>query len=316
MTYHVGQRSPIDALHNAGLFRLNDNSRHQQETIVVLGAARSGTSMVAGVLHKLGIYMGDRLGPVYEDVALSDAVERRDVRRVQNIVEVRNARHNVWGWKRPSAVDHMSVIAEQFRNPCLIAVFRDVFAIANRNRISMRDDVVNSMRSALRYYVKLADVLAGTPFPTLLVSYEKAMADRSAFVQELRSWARADAMNVEAAVTFVRPDPQDYLVSSRITQARGFLDVVDTNRIAGWAMLVHSQAPAEVSVLVNGDEVAVARATLHRPDLLAKRVHPTGDCGFSVALPPNHVLRAGDEVRVRVVGDIVDLNGSPRICWG
>ena len=61
-----------DSMINDGMLVLNDNACTQsQRTLIVLGAPRGGTSMVAGVLHHLGVYMGSDLLPTFEDPSLS-----------------------------------------------------------------------------------------------------------------------------------------------------------------------------------------------------------------------------------------------------
>ncbi|MDQ3797346.1 MAG: hypothetical protein M3294_07255, partial [Pseudomonadota bacterium] len=70
---------PLDALINLGFHELRPSTGPVEKTVIVLGVARGGTSMVAGALSKLGVYMGDAItGVVFEDLTLSRAVERRD----------------------------------------------------------------------------------------------------------------------------------------------------------------------------------------------------------------------------------------------
>ena len=94
--------------------------------IIVLGAHRSGTSMTAGILHELGVHMGDGINEQghYEDMAASGinrqillaaggiwrkppsaeaiaAVTSQDD-RIARFVERRDTEHAVWGFKDPS----------------------------------------------------------------------------------------------------------------------------------------------------------------------------------------------------------------------
>ena len=86
--------SELDLLKKEGVLALNrPHSALPEKTVVVLGVARGGTTMVASVLQSLGVFMGDKLGPVLEDVTLSRAVESRDIQQLKELVasEVREA---------------------------------------------------------------------------------------------------------------------------------------------------------------------------------------------------------------------------------
>ncbi|MDZ7808846.1 MAG: hypothetical protein U5L11_00285 [Arhodomonas sp.] len=139
----------IDTLVNRGFLIINQPSTAPAaKTVVVLGVARGGTTMVASVLQALGVHMGENLGPVLEDVRLSEAIEAGDTPTVDAIVAERNERFRVWGWKRPAATRYGKVWQSRFRNPYVIAVYRDPFAIANRNRISMLMDCMKGIERA------------------------------------------------------------------------------------------------------------------------------------------------------------------------
>lgn len=304
----------IKLLHNKGVLAINmPGMPPEEKTIIVLGVARGGTSMVAGALHHLSVSMGERLSPVYEDVLLSEAVEQSRVTDMVSIIAHNNATHRVWGWKRPSAIRHVGAWHGKFRNPFYVVVFRDVFAIANRNRISMFSDVVANMQDATQQFRLILNFIAGLQEPALLVSYEKAMTGPEHFVHALRDFVGVgDKSAINAAIGFIKPDSEIYLRASRITSAIGSLDKAQGNRISGWAM--YSQAPKQVAKLlikINDDREFVVLADHFRQDLLSKSIHPTGNCGFVLTLPAENVLRPGDTVSTRVVGDIKDLRNSP-----
>lgn len=304
----------IKLLHNKGVLAINmPDALPEEKTVIVLGAARGGTSMVAGALHHLGVWMGENIAPVYEDVALSEAVEQGRIEDIDSIIAHHNEAHSIWGWKRPSAVKHADTWHGKFRNPFYVVVFRDLFAIANRNRISMLSDVVANMRDATQHFESILDFITKLKEPTLLVSYEKAMIDPQHFVNNLRDFVGiGDETAIDAAVGFIEPNPEVYLKASRITNSKGVVDRVGSDKISGWAM--YSQAPkrlAKVLIKINDDREYVVVADHFRQDLLDKGIHPTGKCGFLLTLAAEDILRTGDTVSMRVVGDIKDLKNSP-----
>ena len=300
--------SDVDPLLNPGTLVLNArDSGPDQKTVVVLGVARGGTTMVASVLHSLGVYMGDRLGPVMEDAALSEAVEKGRRRDFRRIVADRDARYDVWGWKRPSAFRYRRVWSKAFRNPHVIAIYRDPFAIANRNRISMMKEVWSGLDAATHDLGKLTRCVRALDCPVMLCSYEKALQEPGRFVEEIDRFLDLNAESRwDAAVGAMSPD-QRYLQSSRITRALGLLENIDATSFSGWASFAHfPRRQARVKLLVNGEERGQAVAAEYRSDLKASGKHPTGECGFSGQWsgPPPGV---DDEVKAWVEGDVVPL---------
>lgn len=301
-------------LHNKGILAINmPEVSPEEKTVIVLGVARGGTSMVAGALHHLGVSMGERLSAVYEDVALSEAVEQNRTKDILSLIAHNNSAHSTWGWKRPSSIKHMPAWRGKFRHPFYVVVFRDLFAIANRNRISMLSDVMDNMRDAALQFEAILNFIAKVKEPTLLVSYEKAMADPKYFACNLSDFVGlGNEQAIHEAVGFIQPNSETYLESSRITNAKGVLDEARGNRISGWAM--YSQAPhrvANILIKINDDREFVILADRFRKDLLDKGIHPTGKCGFLLTLPVESTLRPRDTISLRVAGDIKDLKNSP-----
>jgi len=310
--------SGAEALYNRGCWVMRPARDVEEKTLVVLGAARGGTSMIAGALHRLGVPMAERTGVVYEDVPLSEAVEKGDLEALERLIAERNARHPVWGWKRPSSLRFRERWIGRFRNPHYVAVFRDLFAIANRNRLSMQSEVLQNMRHSQEHFGLLLDFLQADAAPVLLVSYEKAMAHPEHFVGALREFVgTGDAAQVQAALRSIEADSATYLKTSRIAGALGVLDKIQADRVAGWALFRDApHKPVQVKITVNGEREYTVTANRLRPDLKTKGLHPTGERGFALRLAGAERLRPGDEVAARVVGDIVDLRNSPRVFAG
>ena len=114
----------------------------ETRTLIVVGVARSGTSMVAGVLEKLGVFMGTRRDQiVFEDTELAAMLEAQPpIENARDWLRARDSVHQVWGWKRPDAFKYLSSYLPAFRNPCLIVTFRDLLAISMRNAIAVESD--------------------------------------------------------------------------------------------------------------------------------------------------------------------------------
>jgi len=274
--------------------------------------------MVSGALHHLGVDMGmsNKANPVFEDVALSQAMESKDTTLLKSLVAERNEQKAVWGWKRPSSIEHIDRIKRQFRNPEFLVIFRDIFAVANRNRISVRSDVVANMSHTLDQYRQLLNVINKVDGRMVLISYEKAMLEPRRFINLLAEYVGVtDFRRIRSARRFVRATPGEYLVSSRTWGGMGNLDRVEAGFVSGWALMRESTSPVVVDVWINGEHAGETIADVLRKDLVAK-VHPTGECGFRLVLPDDRRLKEGDVVRVRIKGEVKDVNNSPRTYVG
>ena len=307
--------SEVNLLINTGMLEMNKSQHNSPEkTVVVLGVARGGTTMVASVLEALGVPMGEKLGPVKEDVELSQAIESGDIYRFNQLINTRNSTYPIWGWKRPAAVEHSEIWEASLRNPYIIAIFRDPFAIANRNRISMLSDVFKNMENSISHLDMLVQFLQKQRHPTLLCSYEKAITAPEAFVQAVDNFLQLDAQNRwEYALHQINPESREYLESSRITQSQGELETVNQKFCSGWAFYPNIPSRhAKVDLLLNGTLVETVMANRLRGDIKEGGVHPTGICGFKYEWPMDMRPKMGDQVSARVSGDNISLPGSPK----
>jgi len=309
----------IELLENKGFAFLNIESINQEKRqIVVVGSARGGTSLVAGSLHHLGIFTGDKSNPpVFEDVLLSEAFEQDDIPLAKSIAEKYTEDHDIWAWKRPAALNYLDKIEEAIPNPFFIFIFKDIFAIANRNSISMQADISKGLSNALTDYAKIVEFASKTKRPVMLVSAEKALQNKEKFVSaliEMNKDISDKSMNKEKAIEFITPNPESYLDATRTSKSIGAVDVLTRQTIGGWAKSVHNNIAVKVEIYVNNDLLVVINADGFRQDLMEKGIHPTGKCAFFFDLSkvnlPDDLVKVG----VKVKNDIINLkNGEKSI---
>jgi|AntAceMinimDraft_5_1070358.scaffolds.fasta_scaffold27249_2 hypothetical protein len=167
---------PQTGLTNFGLHVLHDAPVPQQTTILAAGLGRSGTTMLSRIMSALGLYMGRVLTPQSnEDKEIQLLIKAGDMAGFEEICRVRDAQHDVWGFKCPAARGHIANLATHMRNPRAIVVFRDVLAISLRNNISVGAELVDAMEAAVRGNAVLISQVVTAEVPTLMVSYEKAL---------------------------------------------------------------------------------------------------------------------------------------------
>lgn len=288
------------------------NERHNEKTTactVVLGGARSGTSLVAGTLHHLGIYLGDKATPpVFEDLRLSDALESRNLALAREAIRDYSEGYPNWGFKRPGSIEYFKLLESELPARRYIFIFRDIFATANRNRLSVGLDIVKGLTRALDDNRTLLRHLQSTSSPWMLCSYDKILRRPEEFVDAVVMYANLEpsAVQRKRALEFIRPDPVDYIDSSRNTRAAGKLEQVSAQVVAGWAKYVNRDIDPVVELIVNNELVDSQKATELREDIKAAGRHPTGSCGFRFRL--GEALQPGDRVEVRVSDEIRSLN--------
>lgn len=301
----------LNSLTNKGVVLAQPSLSGAQKTIVVVGVARGGTSIVAGSLKHLGIFMGNANDPVFEDTRLSLAFEKQSKEKFESVIADYNNKHDVWAWKRPSSLNDLSRIAKKLRNPHFVFVFRDMLSVANRNKISMKHGVIGSLEAAFNDYKKIVSFIKKTSHPALLVSSEKAVKHKKEFIDSLIDFSglQPTAEQVEQAGAFISPEPTSYLKISRIDRVTGWLDTkkLQTGLLFGWAYQTHNKAAVNLSVYVNDKLLKTIPASEFCKDFKEK-IHPSGECAFTLNLTELGVT-PDDLIEVKAEGDEVNVCG-------
>ncbi len=302
-----------DELVNKGLVLIGDYKNKAASPIAVIGTARGGTSMVAGVLAKLGVFMGDNaVPPVYEDTVMSIPFEAKDLEAAKKIALGYSQKHQVWGYKRPSLINRLDEVNQIFAQPRYIFIYKDILSIANRNSISMLNNTLAGMSGTLCEYQKTIDFISSAQPCAMLLSFDKAILYKEDFVRGLIEFGKIEATDdqIKAAVAFINVESTEYLDNTRITKAEGFLDKVNELSISGWARYVHTKEPAKVDIFINDIWIDEIAAQDPRPDLEREFGQ---DCAFNFTLPTSSPLKSGDKVSIRVKNEIRDVRNSPYI---
>lgn len=107
-----------------------------KKTIVIVGPARSGTSIVSSILHHSGVYMGDYGNSYqYEDTQLNygnwtGKIEEEKIRNFRKIILQRNENYKIWGWKDTNIIHYLPKIRGALVNPVLLFTSRSPLDIA------------------------------------------------------------------------------------------------------------------------------------------------------------------------------------------
>lgn len=206
----------LDKLSNCGMAALNMKPPQGQDTVIILGVARSGTTMPATALHELGVFLGDAFGMgVFEDQRMARALEKNS-EPVDDVIRDYN-KHDVWGFKRPMAFQSIGPYLHLFRNPRFVVMFRDPVAISVRNHASLGGKFLTYFPPTIRQLVELSDFVIQQKYPIMAVSYEKAVAEPSAFLSGLAEFCGVPVPKDKEAeiVGKLHNGPEAYLMSSQ-----------------------------------------------------------------------------------------------------
>lgn len=160
-------------------------------TIPIVGVPRGGTTMVAAVVHALGVDLGpakDLAEFTFEDQTMN----RADPGLQLSYVARRNRERNVWGWKDPAALSTIRPLFFCLRRPRLIVVFRDMLAtIDSEMRFDEAKDIqprrtfTDLAQMTVNWWAANMEYVAQTAFPTLLASYESALQMPDVFIHSV-----------------------------------------------------------------------------------------------------------------------------------
>ena len=193
------------------------SERVSNKTFVLFGNPRGGTTMIANVVRSMGIFLGDDLPVNLEDNGfnwdilsrLEPELSRKDkITSIKKVIEDRNAQYDVWGWKYPRADVYFKDISPALVNPMLICVFRDVVASTWRGVVRRRQEPLNLMRRALDLQSSNLRLIEKSKLPTLLVSYEKAIADPLQLVTSLNRFMSLGLSHDELATHAEKVNPE------------------------------------------------------------------------------------------------------------
>ena len=167
-------------------------------TVPIVGVPRGGTTMVAAVVHALGIDIGpaaDLAAFTFEDQQMN-----RDMGAQLAHITQRNRERAIWGWKDPTAIVGIRSIFFALRNPRIIIVFRDMLAsIEGEMRFDAANDQTRPFsdiaQATINWWTDNMAFVTTSPFPMLLVSYERAIQMPDVFINDVATFLGIDLTN-------------------------------------------------------------------------------------------------------------------------
>lgn len=197
-------RGSAETLSRARHVLLGSPQGDAAKTVVILGAPRGGTSMVAGVVRELGVDLGRRLGVNHEDPDFLP----KDLDLIRQRIKERNEAREVWGWKMPHSTDYIDQIEGDLRNPHVIFVFRNLLGTALSQERHSAADIHVGLNFSLKRLEAMITQINRLSCPMLLVDYDSAVAAKDEFLTVLTDFLqiKPDATAKARAKSFIDPE--------------------------------------------------------------------------------------------------------------
>ncbi|MTI58509.1 MAG: hypothetical protein FH762_00690 [Firmicutes bacterium] len=221
--------------------------KKRSKTIVVLGMHKSGTSMVAGVLYKLGISIGKELikkhwsNPLghFEDKdffnlnreILKAAGGRWDLPPDQKailkqgdifkekIINLVSNKSELWGWKDPRTNLTIELYLPYLKNPYFLVCYRDSEAVAKS--LFKRNKIENARAKILKgeYDSRIKEFFEKYPYlPRLDLQYEKVISQPVKWVNEIINFLdiQVEDEKKNQAIRFILPNKNMHELSKKL----------------------------------------------------------------------------------------------------
>jgi hypothetical protein len=183
------KQRPVDFSPCYTAYTAGGSHRDEKKTIVIFGAPRGGTTMVAGVAIKCGLFLGDELPINCEDPNFNiRQLKLKNLPIALTIRETLRERNDTidstWGWKFPRAAFYLDQVFDCIRNPHFIIVYRDPVATGSR---AAQDGtpIEEALDQVLALHRMNLDAAEKYRVPTLFMSYDRALAARERTITSL-----------------------------------------------------------------------------------------------------------------------------------
>ena len=222
--------------------------RNSSKEVIILGMHRSGTSMIGGVLSKLGVDMGKELvgkswsNPLghFEDkefLSLNNRIleaaggswnsppgrkailsqKATFVKQIKNLIGKGDS--EIWGWKDPRTSLTIELYMSYLADPYFLVCHRDPEAIAKSLKRRDKMNIEEARRLAERYEERIESFFRERPeLRRLDLNYEEVTKNPEEWVQRVIEFVgiRPGEKAYREAVEFVLPNEVTHKLSKRV----------------------------------------------------------------------------------------------------
>lgn len=167
-----------------------------RETLVVMGSARSMTSIISFTLYELNYFIGSELQKNnFEDQEFLRAIPpggifKKPLSRRINLLELikkRNAEHERWGFKLPHAVDHVQTLPTLLRNPVIALCVRNPVGVVrsiDTREPFQKGDLTGALKSAVKWIPAMQWLLEQDTLPSVIINMDEVKRKPGVFLRD------------------------------------------------------------------------------------------------------------------------------------
>ena len=206
--------TPSDYLPSPPLITLKPSSTVPAPVIVV-GAPRGGTTMVAKILQTLGVSLHVDCRATLESSKLYKArgtleeYFKNGSTVLGELMRSWASTEAPWGWKDPNGIYYLEEILPLLPSPHVVIVTRDPTAVSYRAHLTNEGlSVPEWALAVLNTYKTEMEFALDPPCPTALLSYEKALVHPVLAVGQLTQFCSLSPFpeKVRAAIELICPE--------------------------------------------------------------------------------------------------------------
>lgn len=224
-------------------FQIGEANHADPKTIVILGVARGGTSMVAGTAREMGIDLGRHLGENHEDKRFIS----KDLDTVRARIAMRNEEAETWGWKMPHSLEYIEQIEGELRNPHIVLVWRNTLASAISQINRSGADINVALEFSAARLMEMVEKVKLLNSPTLLINYESAIHNKEEYLSTFAEFLGVELTDDmrDRCLKFIDPSVGYQQISSSYYQAAYVGQVACSDPVPGKRVLRQIEEDAE-----------------------------------------------------------------------
>lgn len=215
-----------------GWFAINAGALTTPRTILIGGIPRGGTSLAASMIFRLGVPLknsfeaSSALTPAFQHKKLREAYLKGDKAVLQAVIATMNEEFDLWAWKLPGISSGPDIAADLVREPCFVLVFKDPISITMRARsllgLNQPADLaaIRQAKGILSKYAAILEFCSVTPYPVFLMSYERAVRDFAACLEDLAAFVGVAPGDAVATASGAHADGMRYRQRARLAARR------------------------------------------------------------------------------------------------
>jgi len=178
------------------------------KTVVIIGLAHNGTTMLTGIFECLGVPMGENvLRMAWEDQDFRWAIKAGE-RELVEFVELRNAQYDTWGVKHVGLSGRLPLLNRVLRNPVFFAILKDPVSVTQRRTNDAETPFIPLLVETIHRMCSFVGRIDEHDIPVNVLSYTHAVTKPRAFVEQVvcLSGLSPSPQQIEAAVSFISPN--------------------------------------------------------------------------------------------------------------